>query len=152
MTGIAIAIPTLSIIDVNNAIDTKIQQFRATLDLELAPIKLAVQGFIETKESLTRIEARQEASDAQTERNHAMQLRMHEENRVSHRQLLSTLERHLGAHDGMDKAADDAAEDDLRSSEKFQGWTKVGIAAAAGGGGWLVKWLNDHFPKLLHHK
>lgn len=163
MQGIAVAASVtttyLTLIDVERVVDEKLKHFKSQLDMELAPIRMAIASWEIIREAIPEIVSRMDRAQRQRDADQSeqlvryqTQLEMHKENRGDQQRMMDLLQRHLGAHEGEIKAETRAADDIQRSHQKMQGWVKVGITGAAAGGGWLLKWLSDHAHKALHHK
>lgn len=131
-------------------VDRKLEGFKTDLQLELMPIKIALQsheqqmaeirgGTIAMAGSLARMEGRGEATSSE-------QRRQHQENSKKLDTLVEQFNSHLGEHSGEEKRKDDIEKQDDRAGDRRRGWAKVGLGAISGGG--IIKWCHDHWHHL----
>jgi hypothetical protein len=139
---------------VSTIVTARFKDFKAHLDLELAPFKLTVQGLEKqlvevrtansaTASGISRIEGRIEASEEIRDNYHRQNLQAREEDRTIWMNLLSKVESHLGEHIGQDKHEEKTIDGQERKKDNVRK-TIVAVASIAGSAG-ALKWLSQHF-------
>lgn len=132
---------------VSGIVDRKLEVFKTDLQLELMPIKIALEsherqmaeirgGTLAMAGSLARMEGRAEATSNE-------QRRQHQENTQKLDQLFERVDSHIGEHAGQDKHQSETEKQLDRMSDKRRAWAKVGIGVVSSGG--VIKWLHDHW-------
>lgn len=134
---------------ISGIVDRKLEIFKTDIQLQLLPIKIAVEshdrqfeeirhGTVSVLHAVAELKGMYKGSLEEQRRQHA-------ENTHKADLTLERLNEHLGEHTGESKHKSETEKQEDRISDRRRSWLKVGLGAASGG---IIKWLHDHFHGL----
>jgi hypothetical protein len=135
---------------VNGIVDRKLDIFKGEIQLQLLPIKIAVEsherqmdelrkGNHALLQGLGRIEGSNRSYREEQRRNH-------QDNSTKLDAALQRLDSHLGEHTGHEKHQSDTEKQTDRRNDNRRGWAKTALGVVSFGG--ILKWIHDHWHRL----